>query len=362
MMRKLPLSDPQPDAEQFIDVLMGRATQKQPPLVEFLVDDVVMKPIVTEMLGRTWVDNLGDRETEKAYLDNMIEFWYRMGYDFIRLERDMGFPKNRLLAADTAPGSEKMRRWADQHQGIINSWEDFETYPWPEIQNVDFFPFEYISDRLPEEMGLIASNGGGVFERLSDLMSLEGLCLALYENPDLVKAVSDKLGELMTKFYEHLLDLDRLVAIFPGDDMGFKTTTLVSPAHLREYILPWHKGFAALTHQRGLPYFLHSCGNLEIIMEDLIAEVGIDGKHSFEDVIIPVDEFQTRYGDRIACLGGMDIHFLSTASPEQVRRQTRWLMDTCGAHGRYAIGSGNSIPSYIPVDNYLAMVDEACSI
>ncbi len=35
------------------------------------------------------------------------------------------------------------------------------------------------------------------------------------------------------------------------------------------------------------------------------------------------------------------------------------LMERCGRRGRYAIGSGNSIPSYVPLENYLAMVDEA---
>ena len=53
----------------------------------------------------------------------------------------------------------------------------------------------------------------------------------------------------------------------------------------------------------------------------------------------------------------MDI--LAAAPPEQVRYHTRRLMETCGGRGRYAIGSGNSIPSYVPLDNYLAMVDEA---
>jgi uroporphyrinogen decarboxylase len=114
-----------------------------------------------------------------------------------------------------------------------------------------------------------------------------------------------------------------------------------------------------MAHQRGLPYFLHSCGNLAKIMEDLIIEVGIDGKHSFEDAIIPVEDFQRRYGDRIAVLGGVDVHHLTTGTPEQVRQRVRFLIDTCGGRGRYAIGSGNSIPSYIPVANYLAMVDEA---
>jgi uroporphyrinogen decarboxylase len=163
----------------------------------------------------------------------------------------------------------------------------------------------------------------------------------------------------MTGFYRHLLDLERLIVVFQGDDMGFRTGTLIGPEDLRQYILPWHKRFAAMAHGKGLPYFLHSCGNLSKIMEDLIEDVGIDGKHSFEDAILPADEFQALYGDRIAVLGGVDINILAAGTPEQVRQRTRGLMAACGPRGRYAIGSGNSIPSYIPVENYLAMVDEA---
>jgi uroporphyrinogen decarboxylase len=58
-------------------------------------------------------------------------------------------------------------------------------------------------------------------------------------------------------------------------------------------------------------------------------------------------------------LGGVDLNILSAGTPEQVRAHTRYLIETCGARGRYAVGSGNSIPSYVPVENYLSMVDEA---
>jgi uroporphyrinogen decarboxylase len=162
----------------------------------------------------------------------------------------------------------------------------------------------------------------------------------------------------MVGFYKHILDLDRLVALFPGDDMGYKSATMISPAHLRLYTLPWHRRFAAMAHERGIPYFLHSCGNVVSIMEDLITDVRIDGKHSFEDAIIPVQEFQSRYGERIAVLGGLDINILSGKSAEEVRRHVRFLLETCGGRGRYAVGSGNSVPSYVPVENYLAMIEE----
>jgi hypothetical protein len=44
-----------------------------------------------------------------------------------------------------------------------------------------------------------------------------------------------------------------------------------------------------VAHEAGRPYILHSCGNLSAILEDLIEDVGTDGRHSFEDVIEPVE-------------------------------------------------------------------------
>jgi len=151
------------------------------------------------------------------------------------------------------------------------------------------------------------------------------------------------------------------VAIFPGDDMGFRSGTLIGPEEMKRHSLSWHRKVAAMAHDKGLPYFLHSCGNLEKILDDLIDWVKIDGRHSYEDAILPAERFQERYGSRIAVLGGVDINVLTLGTEAEVRARTRALVDTCGARGRYAVGSGNSIPSYIPVRNYLAMVDEAVS-
>jgi uroporphyrinogen decarboxylase len=141
--------------------------------------------------------------------------------------------------------------------------------------------------------------------------------------------------------------------------MGFRSGTLISPEDMKIHSLSWHKKIADMTHGKGLPYFLHSCGNLERILDDLIDWVRIDGKHSYEDAIMPAERFQERYGKRIAVLGGVDINILTLGTEAEVRARTRALIEHCGRRGRYAVGSGNSIPSYIPVRNYLAMVDEA---
>jgi uroporphyrinogen decarboxylase len=356
------IEHPRPDARECMDILLGRIAGHRIPLVEYIVDDVVMKPIVEELLGRRWVEYGTDRDSQRAYLDNFIEFWYRMGYDCVRFEQGLPLPEKKLLTMDAAPQSSKDRAWADEHNGAIMNRADFDAYPWPRVEDFDFFAYDYLNSHLPDGMGLVIAHGGGVFEHLSWIMSMEGLALALHEDPDLVKMTADRLGELMTSFYAHILQYDRVAAIFPGDDMGYRSATLVSPTLLRSHTLPWHKRFAAMTHERRFPYFLHSCGKILAIMDDLIDNVGIDGKHSYEDAIIPVQDFQATYGKRIAVLGGLDINILSGKPAEEVRRHTRFLMETCGARGRYAIGSGNSVPSYVPVENYLAMIAEVHSV
>ena len=85
MLQNLPLKHPKPDAGRFIDVLMGRQTTDRPPLIEYLVDDQLMKPIVTDMLG------LERGKSKKDDLDSFVEFWHRLGY------WNSGFLLNRII-------------------------------------------------------------------------------------------------------------------------------------------------------------------------------------------------------------------------------------------------------------------------
>ena len=360
MATSLPLTSPRPDAGEFIDILLGRVRGGRVPLVEYIVDDAVLRPVVESVLGRAWVAGPAGGRPGQAWLDNFIAFWHGLGYDCVRFERGLPFEEPKIAGGDASmTGSGGTRAWADEHRGAVTSWQDFERYPWPDAGSFDFSDFEYIASHLPEGMGWLTCHAGGPFEHLSWIMSYEGLCIALVENRELVAAVADRVGRLLAAFYRNLLDLPGIAAVFAGDDMGFRSSTLVSPADLKSFTLPWHRAYAAMAHERGLPYFLHSCGNVSAVMDDLIEDVRIDGKHSFEDAIIDVEGFQEAYGDRLAALGGVDVNILAAGSPGDVRARTRRLIETCGPRGRFAVGSGNSIPSYVPVKNYLAMVEEA---
>jgi uroporphyrinogen decarboxylase len=94
-------------------------------------------------------------------------------------------------------------------------------------------------------------------------------------------------------------------------------------------------------------------------MEAMI-DAGIDAKHSNEDVIAPFDTWIARYGDRIGLLGGVDVDVLCREDPEDVfRRVVEMGRRFRSAAQGYALGSGNSIPDYVPVGGYLAMISAA---
>ena len=348
----VPLKAPTPDCGRFIRAITTDYQPDRPPLIEYILDQAVLEPVLG-MIGREWAPPGPGREALTAWCDNFIAFWRHMGYDFVRLEVGLGWTYPRR------PGGIRGREYAETGVGPITTQAEFESYPWPDPDAVDFFCYDYITDHMPEGMGLIANHAGGPLEILTLLMGYEGLCLSLFDQPELVRAVADRVGGLMERFYERILPLPKLIAVFPGDDMGFRTSTLIGPEDLRAYTLPWHKRFAAMAHEAGLPYFLHSCGQLGEIMDDLIDDVGIDAKHSYEDAILPAGQAKRRWGGRIGILGGVDLDKLTRLAPAELRAYVRGVIDQCAPGGRFAIGSGNSIPDYIPVANYLTMIDEA---
>jgi len=363
---KVPLKQPGPDRENFKKAILREKVPQRPPFIELHIDKEVIKEIVEKELGREWVEPLpGDKDSQEACLRNYIECWYRLGYDCIRLTGEFRFSSGLNFASrvregkDTASLPRSQRKWVEEGKGVISSWEDFEKYPWQSINEVDLRAMEFVSANLPEGMGILACPSAGVFEvGLNNLFGYETLSYLLYDDPELVKAVFDRVGGLIYGWYKKIIGLENLTGFFQGEDMGFKTGTLIAPKHLREYILPWHKKIAQLAHDHGLIYLLHSCGNVESITDDLIDDVKIDGKHSFEDEIIPVTEFKEKYGDRVAALGGVDLDKMCRLEESDLRAYVRGIIDRCTQGGGYALGSGNSVANYVPLRNFLIMLDE----
>jgi uroporphyrinogen-III decarboxylase len=104
----------------------------------------------------------------------------------------------------------------------------------------------------------------------------------------------------------------------------------------------------------GVVFFVYQAGRFEW---NSIASISAYFQ-TFEDTIRDVREAKKLWGDRIALLGGIDMDFLCRASAGEVRQRVRDTLDTCMPGGGYCLRTGNSVANYLPMDNYLAMLDE----
>ncbi|HON67073.1 MAG TPA: uroporphyrinogen decarboxylase family protein [Phycisphaerae bacterium] len=347
------LPKPDPDVER-LKTVFRNAKPDRVPLFELAIAEEVL----AELNGQPLMPLPPDPSTAdlRAWAAQRVMLWHRLGYDYYRVRVDIPFVRNLHATADTAVSGQAQRQWADEGAGVIQTREDFERYPWPTRRDLGFASAEATLACLPSGMQAIGFSGG-VLEWATALMGLESFMLALHDEPDLVRDVVDRVGQIILEAFEVFSGMPEIFALWLGDDMGFKTSTLISPQHLREYILPWHARYADLAHRTGRFFLLHSCGHVDAVMPDLIETVHMDAKHSFEDVIMPVERFKERWGSRVAVLGGVDVDLLSRATPERIRERTRAILDRCGPAGGYACGSGNSVANYVPAAHYLAMVE-----
>ena len=109
-------------------------------------------------------------------------------------------------------------------------------------------------------------------------------------------------------------------------------------------------------HKHGKPILLHSCGYYNEVIDDIINDLHYDARHSYEDNITPVEKAYEDLSGKIAVLGGIDINFLATKTPEEVYVRCRSMLERTWERGGYALGSGNSIADFIPTENLLAML------
>lgn len=337
----------EPNFDQFVQVMLRNVEPDWVPLSEFGIDGGVM----AEIQGPP-----REGEDRSAW---QVRFWRDMGFDYLSQGVNLGFPHGTRVAEDTAQLSHGTRAWVEEAKGPITTWEEFERYPWPRVTDEAFADFERVGRYLPQGMKLVATIPGGPFENVTFLMGFESFSYALVEQPDLVQAVIDRVDEVLVKCVEVTAGLEWVGAQWINDDMGFKGGTLASPATLRRYVFPTQRRLGEIAHRHGKPVFLHSCGRLDAIMDELIDDIRIDAKHSFEDVIEPVWEAKRKWGRRVGLLGGVDMDVLCRGSEEQVRAYTRRCIEECLPGGGWALGSGNTIANYMPPRNLLAMLDEA---
>ena len=344
-----------PFHNDFHHMLSVLANQKPARLPVY--EHIISPKIMGKILGVEFAHlEEGSQADLTQFFTHYCRFFQRMNYDTVSYE---------VCITEILPDHGALM---GSRLGPIQNRDDFKRYPWDELPELFWkkatAKFQALGECLPPGMKALGGVGNGVFEISEDLVGFQYLAYMQADDPELFADLYRKIGDLMVTIWRGFLE--RYTDIFAicrvGDDLGFKTGTLISPSTIRQQVIPQYRRVITQIKQAGMPFLWHSCGKIFAVMDEMI-DLGIDAKHSNEDIIAPFDRWIEAYGQRIGLLGGIDVDLLCQKKPEEIKETVfengKRFRET--ARG-YALGSGNSIPDYVPVDGYLAMIEGAQKI
>jgi len=313
------------------------------PLQELIVD----RKIQAQLLERP-VTSIRDS----------IEFFASAGYDAIRISPKVTFKPAELTGnlKTEATDQDVERTWYSEGEGLVTDWESFENYPWPKLEEINYSDFEIAQHHLPDGLKILA-HYGDIFTWIWDIMGFEIFSIALYEQPNLISAIFEKVGGIIYGMFETMVTFDNIGALWYSDDIAIGSGPFVSPDIFRKYLFPWMKKIGDLAKAHDLPYIYHSDGDLRMLLDDIIA-CGVDALQPIEPKAMDIRELKRQVGDRLCLIGNLDLEYtLTRGTPQEVAETTKSLIRDLAPSGGYCVGSGNSVPAYVPFENYLAMIE-----
>lgn len=319
-------------------------------------------PLYEHIIGGKAIFELtGTRPYEAMFSKDMSEstesfrqywdFWKQMGYDTASMEFSIGG----ILEGAGALGGHK--------DGCIKNRADFERYPWDATPDRFFDTYApYIANfakTCPPGMKAVGGCANGVFEAVQDIIGYMDLCYIKADDEELYEDIFKAMGEVELKIWTRFMAeyADVYCVLRFGDDLGFKSQTLIAGDDIKKLIIPTYQKIIQTVHAQNKPFLLHSCGAIFEVMDDLIDVAKIDAKHSNEDQIAHFSKWVDMYGDRIGNFGGIDTDVLCRYSKADIRTYILDCLSKVKGKGGIAFSSGNSIPDYVPLEGYVAMIE-----
>lgn len=350
-----------PDFENLKTALLCRGEPARVPLFEGTIAPDIRRQFLDKPIG--------DLATE-------VEFQMKAGYDYVPLTIGLrqtmrgetsgimgpaGKVETQILAPAQAQYNPfrketSTRMWAEHGEGLIHDSESFDNYPWPGADNFSYATIDAVDGLLPDGAKVIV-NVGYVFTAPWMLMGMETFCMGLAAGDELVRRVIERVGTIQLGVVERLVQFDCVGAIRMPDDLGYTTGLIVSPTALRKHIFPWNKRIGDVVRAKALPYLFHSDGRIYDVIDDLL-ECGFCALHPCEPASMDIELLKRRYAGRLCLCGNIDLDStLTMGTPAEVDEEVKLRIRTVAPGGGYCCGASNSVPEYVPYDNYIAMIE-----
>ena len=233
---------------------------------------------------------------------------------------------------------------------------------WPATAWFDFSSLKEDCRRY-RDFGVMCGGWSPILSRVFELFGMEKALTYFHDRPDLIHATIERVTDFYYEFYDAALRAaDGGIQIIGfGDDFATQRDLLLSLAMWRAFCREPLARLFSLGKKHGVYVYFHSCGAVRKVLVDLV-EIGLDILYPVQPKAWGMDhrELKAEYGPRLAFWGGIDVQqVLPFGTAEDVRRCVRERIEILGAGGGYILSSSHNLLKAFPLENILAMYDEA---
>ena len=237
-----------------------------------------------------------------------------------------------------------------------------DTYAWPDLGEA------YRYEGVPAKVQAYHERGYAVcgemyqtiFEIAWLLRGMETFLTDFYLEPEIAHAICEQITQRRISQARHFaqagVDIIRL-----GDDVVTQRGRMMSAEIYREFIQPRVKRIvaAAKAVNPEVIVFMHCCGQVEDVIEDLI-EAGIDVLNPIQPECNDLCRIKALYGERLSFWGGIGVQsVMPHGTPEEVRRAVRETSANLGMGGGLLLAPAHILDPAVPWENVEAFIDAA---
>jgi uroporphyrinogen decarboxylase len=197
----------------------------------------------------------------------------------------------------------------------------------------------------------------GTFEQAHALMGMEPLLVHMLSSRRMVEVLFDRISDIKARMAAAYVEAG-VDMLWIGDDIGIQTGPIMSPALWRELLLPHLKKIitAARKVRSDIPIAYHSCGSIGFAVADLI-DAGINVLQSVQPEANDPAALKREYGRDLAFWGGAGSQStFSRGTPDDVRKEVQYLIETVGTGGGYICSPAHFIEPECTLENIDAFV------
>ncbi len=202
----------------------------------------------------------------------------------------------------------------------------------------------------------------GGFDEPRELMGEENICIAYYDQPELIHDILQTIGRTAFLVLDRVSEAVQVDQLFVHEDMAGKNGPLAGPKQVEEFIAPYYRRVWDMLAGRGVRLFLQdSDGNMDDVIPAFL-DAGINMMHPFEPAAgMDVVKSRQTYGRRLATEGGIDKHVIRR-SREEIVAELEYKIPPMVKTGGAVLGLDHRIPNGTPLENYRFYIQKAWEI